>query len=68
MKPLVSTSVYGLVPLPQFPESGSGAQPAPTPHESLEHSEELARCHCKAQRRLIRLWFSTMWRLREANR
>jgi hypothetical protein len=76
MKPLVSASVYGLVPLPQFPESvtgerdqGSGPQPALTPDASLELNEDLARCHCKARRRLIRLqWFSTIWRQREADR
>jgi hypothetical protein len=76
MKPLVSTSVYGLVPLPQLPESkagerdqGSGVQPAPTPEPILEHNEELACCGCKAQRKLISpQWFSTMWRQRETDR
>jgi hypothetical protein len=76
MKPLVNTSVYGLVPLPQLPESkvgvrdhGSGAQPAPTFEASLEHNEELTCCHCKAQRKLISPhWLSIMWRQREADR
>ena len=74
MKPLVSTSVYGLVPLPQLPESTVrerdhcwAAQPQPAP--DLEHNEELASCHCKAQRKLIlRQWFFTIWRQREADR
>ena len=76
MKPLVSTSVYGLVPLPQLPESeagerhhGSGAQPAPTPEPSLEHNKEPACCHCKAQRKLVGpQWFTAIWRQREADR
>jgi hypothetical protein len=76
MKPLVSTSVYGLVPLPQLPESkagernhGSGGQPTLTPEASLEPNEEIACCHCKTQRKLIGShWFSTIWRQREADR
>jgi hypothetical protein len=76
MKPLVSTSMYGLVPLPQLPESkacerdhGSSAQPEPTSEASFEHNEELTRRHCKAPRKLIRpQWLSTMWRWREADR
>jgi len=71
MKLLVSTSVYGLVPLPLLRESKPGelrAQLTPIAEVRLEQDEELTCCHCKAQRKLIRpQWFFTMWRHREAD-
>ena len=71
MKRWVSTSVYGLVPLPLLRESKPGesrAQPTPIVEVRLEHDEDLTCCHCKAQRKLIRpQWFFTMWRNREAD-
>jgi hypothetical protein len=69
MKPLVDTSVFGLLPLPPVPESsdwGHAYEHLPTQAASLEDEEGQARLQCEINRRGIWLrWLQAMWRNRE---
>jgi hypothetical protein len=69
MKPLVDTSVFGLVPLPHVPECsewGHASEPLSIQAATLEDEEEQARSQCEVNRRGIWLrWLHAMWRNRE---
>ena len=72
MKPLVNTSVFGLLPLPPVPESSEwrrASEPLPTQAATLGDEEEQARLPCEVNRRGIWLrWFHAMWRNREGGK
>jgi hypothetical protein len=69
MKPLVDTSVFGLVPLPHVSKCSEwrhASEPLSIQAATLEDEEEPARSQCEVNRRGIWLrWLHAMWRNRE---